>query len=133
MIIGLQYAIVLGIITGILNMIPYIGILIAGGLSVIATLTGSPDFSLIFWVIIVISIVQFIDNNFFITFIVGSKVKINAFVSIVGIIIGGAISGFSGMFLAIPITAILKVIFDRIKSLEPWGYFMGDEIPSKKK
>jgi predicted PurR-regulated permease PerM len=64
---------------------------------------------------------------------VGSKVKINAFVSIVGIIIGGAISGFSGMFLAIPITAILKVIFDRIKSLEPWGYFMGDEIPSKKK
>ena len=133
MIIGLQYAIVLGIITGILHMIPYIGILIAGGLSVIATLTGSPDFSLIFWVIIVISIVQFIDNNFFITFIVGSKVKINAFVSIVGIIIGGAISGFSGMFLAIPITAILKVIFDRIKSLEPWGYFMGDEIPSKKK
>ena len=133
MIIGVQYAIVLGIITGILNMIPYIGILIAGVLSIIATLTGSPDFSLIFWVIIVISIVQFIDNNIFITFIVGSKVKINAFVSIIGIIIGGVISGLSGMFLAIPITAVLKVIFDHIKPLEPWGYFMGDDIPKKSK
>jgi hypothetical protein len=61
--------------------------------------------------------------------IVSSKVEINAFVSIVGIIIGGAIAGVSGMFLALPILAILKVIFDRIESLEPWGYLMGDHLP----
>jgi predicted PurR-regulated permease PerM len=129
MIIGVQYAIVLGLITGILNLIPYIGILFAGLLSIVATLTGSPDVSLIIGVIIVIITVQLIDNNLLVPLIVSSKVEINAFVSIVGIIIGGAISGVSGMFLAIPIIAILKVIFDRIESLEPWGYLMGDDLP----
>lgn len=129
MIIGVQYAIVLGLITGILNLIPYIGILFAGLLSIVATLTGSPDVSIIIGVIIVIITVQLIDNNLLVPLIVSSKVEINAFVSIVGIIIGGAISGVSGMFLAIPMIAILKVIFDRIESLEPWGYLMGDDLP----
>jgi hypothetical protein len=61
--------------------------------------------------------------------IVNSKVQINAFVSIIGIIIGGALAGITGMFMAIPIIAILKVIFDRIEPLKPCGYFMGDDIP----
>jgi predicted PurR-regulated permease PerM len=129
MIIGVKYAIVLGIITGILNLIPYIGILFAGILSIIATLTASPDITLIIGVLIIVIVVQLIDNNLIIPMIVGSKVQINAFVSIVGIIVGGVIAGFSGMFLAIPIIAILKVIFDRIESLEPWGYLMSDDLP----
>jgi predicted PurR-regulated permease PerM len=129
MIIGVKYAIVLGLITGILNLIPYIGILFAGILSIIATLTASPDITLIIGVLIIVIVVQLIDNNLIVPMIVGSKVQINAFVSIVGIIVGGVIAGFSGMFLAIPIIAILKVIFDRIESLEPWGYLMSDDLP----
>ncbi|RTY95035.1 AI-2E family transporter [Flavobacterium sp. GT3R68] len=129
MIIGVKYAIVLGLITGILNLIPYIGILFAGFLSVIATLTGSPDLSMILSVVIVIVIVQLIDNNLIVTMIVSSKVKINALASIVGIVIGGAMCGVPGMFLAIPILAILKVIFDRIESLKPWGYLISDDLP----
>jgi predicted PurR-regulated permease PerM len=129
MIIGVQYAILLGIITGILNLIPYIGILFAGLLSIVASLSGSPDLSVIFGVIIVNIIVQLIDNNILMPIIVNSKVQINALVSIVGIIIGGALIGVTGMFLAIPIIAIIKVIFDRVESLEPWGYLFGDDIP----
>lgn len=129
MIIGVQYAILLGIITGILNLIPYVGILFAGLLSIIASLSGSPDLSIIVGVIAVNIIVQLIDNNILMPMIVSSKVQINALVSIVGIIIGGALTGISGMFLAIPIIAILKVIFDRVESLEPWGYLFGDDIP----
>lgn len=129
MIIGVKYAVVLGLITGLLNLIPYIGILFAGILSIIATLTASPDITLIIGVLIIVIVVQLIDNNLIVPMIVGSKVQINAFVSIVGIIVGGVIAGFSGMFLAIPIIAILKVIFDRIESLEPWGYLMSDDLP----
>ena len=129
MIIGVKYAILLGVITGLLNIIPYIGILVAGILTIVATLTGSADLSIILGVIIVNVIVQLIDNNLLVPLIVSSKVKINALASIVGIIIGGALAGISGMFLAIPIIAILKVIFDRIESLEPWGYLMGDTLP----
>ena len=129
MIIGLKYAILLGVITGLLNLIPYIGILIAGVLSIVASLTGSADLSIIIGVIAVNIIVQLIDNNLLVPMIVSSKVEINALVSIVGIIIGGTVAGFSGMFLAIPLIAIAKVIFDRTKSLEPWGYLMGDDLP----
>lgn len=129
MIIGLKYWILLGVITGVLNLIPYIGILIAGVLSIIASLTGSADLSIIVGIIVVNIVVQLIDNNLLVPMIVSSKVQINALVSIVGIIIGGALGGFSGMFLAIPVIAILKVIFDRIAPLEPWGYLMGDDLP----
>lgn len=129
MIIGVKYAILLGIITGILNLIPYIGILFAGVLSIVASLTGSPDLSVIVGVIVVTVVVQLIDNNILVPMIVSSKVEINAFISIIAIIIGGAIAGVSGMFLALPILAVLKVIFDRIESLEPWGYLMGDHLP----
>lgn len=129
MIAGVKYAVLLGVLTGLLNLIPYLGILIAMVISIFATLTGTPDISMILGVIIVTIIVQLIDNNILVPLVVSSKVEINAMASIVGIIIGGAIAGISGMFLAIPIIAILKVIFDRIEPLKPWGYLMGDDLP----
>jgi len=127
--IGVQYFILLGIITGILNLVPYIGILFAGALSILVSLTGSTDLSIILGVILVNVVVQLIDNNLLVPLLVNSKVQINALVSIVGIIIGNVLGGITGMFLAIPIIAIFKVIFDRIESLEPWGYLMGDDLP----
>lgn len=127
--IGVPYFLLLGIITGILNLVPYIGILFAGALSILVSLTGSTDLSIIIGVIVVNVVVQLIDNNLLVPLIVNSKVQINALVSIVGIIIGNVLGGITGMFLAIPIIAIIKVIFDRIESLEPWGYLLGDDLP----
>jgi len=127
--IGVEYFILLGIITGILNLVPYIGILFAGALSIIVSLSGSTDLSIVLGVVIVNIVVQLIDNNILVPMFVNSKVQINAFVSIVGIIIGNVLGGITGMFLAIPIIAIIKVIFDRIESLEPWGYLFGDDLP----
>jgi predicted PurR-regulated permease PerM len=127
--IGVQYFILLGILTGILNLVPYIGILFAGALTIIVSLSGSTDLSIVLGVIIVNVVVQLIDNNILVPLFVNSKVQINAFVSIVGIIIGNVLGGITGMFLAIPIIAIIKVIFDRIDTLEPWGYLLGDDLP----
>ncbi|OYU81295.1 MAG: AI-2E family transporter [Flavobacterium sp. BFFFF1] len=129
MIIGVKYAVLLGLLTGLLNLIPYIGILVAGLLSIVASLSGSPELSIIIGVVVVNLVVQFIDNNILVPMIVSSKVQINAFISILGIIIGGAIAGIPGMFLAIPLIAIMKVICDRIDFLEPWGYLVGDDLP----
>lgn len=128
---GIKYFILLGLITGILNMIPYIGIIIAGLITVLSSLTGTPELSVFISIIVVNIIVQFIDNNILVPLIINSKVEINALVSIVGIIIGGAVAGISGMFLAIPLLAIVKIIFDRIEPLEPWGYVMGNHMPKK--
>lgn len=129
LIIGVKYAVLLGVITGLLNLIPYIGILIAAVLSIVASLTGSSDLSIIVGIIIINVVVQLIDNNLLVPMIVSSKVEINALSSIIGIVIGGVLAGISGMFLAIPILAVLKVIFDRVDSLEPWGYLVGENLP----
>jgi predicted PurR-regulated permease PerM len=128
-IVGVQYPILLGVITGVLNMIPYLGILVAAGLSIFATLGSSAELPIVLGVIAVNAIVQLIDNNLLVPLVVSSKVKINAFVSLLAIITGGAIAGIAGMFLAIPLIAILKVIFDRIEKFEPWGFLMGDDSP----
>jgi predicted PurR-regulated permease PerM len=126
LIIGVQYAVLLGIIGALLNLIPYLGGIIAIALPMLVALaTGSPIDAL--WVFMAYLVVQFLDNNFLVPKIVASKVKLNALVSIIIVLIGNAIWGIPGMFLSIPLTAILKVIFDRIESLKPFGYMLGDE------
>ncbi len=129
MILGVEYAVLLGVLTAILNLIPYIGILVAAFVSILATLVNSTEISIIVGVIVLNVVVQFIDNNILVPKIVGNKVRINALVSMVGVIIGGSIAGIAGMFLAIPLIAILKVIFDHVKTLAPWGFLMGDNLP----
>jgi predicted PurR-regulated permease PerM len=125
-IIGAKYFIFLGLLTAILNLIPYIGILIACSISLLMTIVGGTDLSLISGVIIVNVVVQLIDNNILIPKVVGSQVSINAFASMLAVIIGGAIAGVGGMFLAIPVLAILKVIFDHVENLKPYSLLIGE-------
>src|SRR5690606_37514751 len=63
--------------------------------------------------------------------IVGSKVKINALAAILGVFVSGSLAGITGMFLALPMIAVLKIIFDRSDSLKQWGVLLGDDNPSK--
>ncbi len=74
-----------------------------------------------------------IDSNFLLPLIVGSKVKINALITVLGVVTGEMLWGISGMFLSIPIIAMCKIIFDRIESLKPWGLLLGDEKDENKK
>jgi predicted PurR-regulated permease PerM len=67
------------------------------------------------------------DSNILLPVIVGSKVKINALITVLGVIIGEMIWNIPGMFLSIPVIAVLKIIFDRVESLNPWGIILGDE------
>jgi Predicted permease len=129
LIIGAPFAILLGIIAAILNLIPYIGGLIAVFLTALVTFTNTGSISIAFWAIIIFMIVQLIDNNFLVPRIIASRVQLNALISIVGVLIGGALCGVSGMFLSIPLIAICKVIFDKVEELKPWGKLLGDDIP----
>ncbi len=128
LVLGIQYAILIGVIGAILNVIPYIGGLIAISIPMlIAFATKSPITAL--WVFIAYLVVQFIDNQFFVPKIVASKVKINALVSIIVVLIGSALWGVAGMFLSIPLTAIIKVIFDKVTPMKPFGFLLGDNQP----
>ncbi len=131
LIIGVEYAVALGVIGALLNLIPYIGGIIAIALPFLMAVIGGSYMSG-FAVIAVYSIIQLIDNNFLVPMIVASKVKINALFSIIVVLIGGAVWGVAGMFLAIPLTAIVKVIFDYIPGMQPYGAVMGDEFSPEK-
>lgn len=128
---GIKYAFLLGILTGLFNIIPYIGIFTALLLSVLITFSTAAVGKVIL-VAGTILAMHLIDSNVLLPVIVGSKVKINALVTILGVIIGEMLWGIPGMFLSIPIIAMSKIIFDRIESLKPWGVLLGDEEkPSK--
>ncbi|HTE28859.1 MAG TPA: AI-2E family transporter [Chryseolinea sp.] len=131
LILGIKYAIFLALLAALLNLIPYVGMLVANIFCMLVTLLSSDDASNVLWVGVVLAAVQFIDNNFTMPWIVGNKVKINALVTIVGVLVGGLLCGIPGMFLAIPGLAVLKVIFDKVPQLHPWGILLGDEMPGE--
>jgi predicted PurR-regulated permease PerM len=128
--LGIEYAILIGIIGAIVNVIPYIGGIVAVALPMMIALATktSPWYAL--YVLAIYYVIQFIDNHYIIPFIVASKVKINALVSIIVVLAFGALWGLPGMFLSIPLTAIVKVIFDHIDTLKPWGFLLGDTMPT---
>ncbi len=130
LIMGIRYAFLLGVIGALLNLIPYLGAIIAASIyMIIAFITMPPIFVL--YILIMYVVIQFLDNNFLIPRIVASRVQINALISIISVIIGGAIWGIPGMFLSIPLIAIVKVICDHVESLNAWGFLLGDKLPDK--
>lgn len=124
--IGIKYSLLLGIITGIFNVIPYLGILTAFLLAALITFATS-SLTEVFLLAIALIVIHAIDGNYVMPKIVGSKVRINTLVALLGLVIGEMIWGITGMLFSIPVLAILKVIFDRVEGLKPWGMLLGDE------
>ena len=102
LILGIKYAFFLALLAALLSLIPYVGMLVANVLCMTITLISSDKLSNVFWVFIILAVVQFLHNNIGMTLIVGNKVRINGLVTIVGVFVGGALCGVSGMCLAIP-------------------------------
>ena len=133
LLLGVKYAILLGVIGALLNMIPYIGGIIAIALPVLIATVTKDGYNTQIGILIAYIIIQFIDNNILIPRIVSSKVQINALTSIITVLLGAALWGVPGMFLSIPFVAILKIIFDRVPDLKPWGKLFGDTVPTRHK
>lgn len=124
---GVKYAILLGLITGLFNVVPYIGIFTALVISAIVSLGTSADSNQVIWVMSTLVVTHLVDSNILLPLVVGSKVRINALMTILGVVVGEMLWGIPGMFLSIPVIAVLKIIFDRVESLHAWGIIMGDE------
>ncbi|MCI8411381.1 MAG: AI-2E family transporter [Clostridia bacterium] len=110
-IMGIKYAPLLGFFIGLFNMIPYIGAIIAVAVSAIITLiTGG--LSQAIWMLIVVIILQQIDANIINPKIIGQSLKISPLLVIFSITVGGAYFGILGMFLAVPIMAVIKILIE---------------------
>jgi predicted PurR-regulated permease PerM len=130
LIIGIEYAFILGILAALLNIIPYIGGIIAVAMPMIVALVTKSTPWYAFYVLAAYYIIQLIDNNYIVPYIVASKIKINALFSVIVVLAGNALWGIPGMFLSMPLLAIIKLICDHIEPLKPWGFLLGDTMPS---
>ena len=108
-IIGVKYAILLGFMIGIFNLIPYFGAIIAVIIAALITLlTGGIWQALI--MVVVVTILQQIDANIINPKILGNSLKISPLLVIFAVAVGGAYFGFWGMFLSVPIIAVFKLL-----------------------
>ena len=110
-IIGVKYSILLGFIIGLFNIIPYFGAIVAVGLSILITvITGG--LSKAFWMALIVIILQQIDSNIINPKIIGDSLEISPLLVIIAVTIGGAYFGVLGMFLAVPVAAVFKIIIN---------------------
>jgi predicted PurR-regulated permease PerM len=125
-ILDVRYAILLGLVAGIFNVIPYLGISIAFIISFLITLATAGATKALFVFFAYVGI-HAIDGNIIMPLIVGSKVKINALIAFTGIVLGEMLWGIAGMFLCMPYLAILKIIFQKVEGLHAWAILLGED------
>lgn len=110
-IIGVKYAILLGFMIGLFNIIPYFGAIVAVAISILITIiTGGVSQTLIMAIVVII--LQQIDSNIINPKIIGNSLEISPLLVIFAVTVGGAYWGVLGMFLAVPVVAVLKIIID---------------------
>lgn len=110
--IGIDYALMIGILAGICNMIPYIGPIAGTILAVImALLSGQPVSAL--WAIAGMIVVQEVDNHLLAPKILGHSVGLHPVFIMLAILIGGNVGGLIGMLTAVPVAASVKVLFSK--------------------
>lgn len=132
-IIGVPYGLLLGVLAAVLNIIPYLGIYSATGLIIFFTFANS---SLHLAMIAGGGMLglHIIDSNILMPRIVGARVKMNPFITVIAVIVGEFVWGIPGMFLFIPIVGIVKLICERVEGLEAWAMLIGvDETVKKPK
>lgn len=131
MIMGIQYALLLGVMTAILNIIPYLGFYTSIAIVMVVTLANSTG-NLAMEAGIGLFIIHMLDANILMPRIVGARVKMNPFITIVAVIVGQFIWGIPGMFLFIPMVGIMKLVCDRVEGMEAWGMLIGVDEGEKK-
>ncbi len=125
-IIGVKYALLMGIIAAMCNFIPYFGTIIGYFFPlVMALFTGDGPHQAI-GVVILFIIIQFTENNILTPNITGGEVRVNPFFIILGVLIGGIIWGIPGMFIIVPVMAAMRITFENIPELMPWAYLISD-------
>lgn len=129
--LGLKYAVLMAFIAGVLNIIPYVGVMIGSLIPVAIALVTKESPMYAVGAFGVCMFVQFLENNFITPKIVGSSVNLNPLSSLLALLFGGLIWGLAGMIFAIPMAGIFKVICDNVEKLRLYGFLLGEEAPAQ--
>lgn len=132
LVLGIDHAIFFGVLSGVLTIIPYVGIFIGALFPVLMALITKDSLWYAVGVVIVFTVVQFLEGNFITPRITGSKVSINALAAIIALLIGGKILGIAGMILAVPAIGVVKIAIAYSHRLKPFVILLGDDIEKDK-
>jgi predicted PurR-regulated permease PerM len=125
-ILGVKNFLFFAILCGILEIVPFVGNITGTTLTVaVAALNGASP-SMLAGIIITYGVIQFIQGWFLEPFILGPQVKINPLFTIIALVLGQLLWGIPGIILAIPLTAIFKIVCDHIEPLKPYGFLIGE-------
>ncbi len=125
-IIGVKNALFFAILCGVLEIVPFIGNIVGTTITVLAALALGGDITLIIGIISIYGTVQLIQGWILEPLIVGSQVKINPLFTIIALLLGELLWGIAGIFLAIPLIAMFKIVSDNFESLKPFGFLIGE-------
>lgn len=128
---GVKHAILISVLAAVLSLIPYIGNIIGFFLAIIMAFFSGSNLMGALGVAITFAIAQFVESYILEPYIVGDKVNLNPIFTIIVVVLGGAIWGILGMLIAIPALAIIKIVFNHIPVLQPYGYLFGQEGENK--
>jgi predicted PurR-regulated permease PerM len=129
--IGVEYPFLWASLAAFLTIIPYIGTTLGGGLPFFYALATAESWHQPVAIIIMYVTIQQVEGNLITPYVVGSKVRINPLVAIIGILLMNALWGMVGIILAIPLTAGVKILFDRVDALRPIGALMSSNVLKK--
>jgi len=132
-IVGVKNAIFFAILCGLLEIVPFVGNLFGTLLTVVVSFAQGGDVGLVLGILITYGVVQFVQTYLLEPLVVGAEVSINPIATIIGLVAGEQIWGIPGMILAIPIIGIIKIVFDHITPLKPYGFLLGEEKKKKDK
>lgn len=123
--IGVKYALFFAILCGLLELVPFIGNLTGTLITVLMSITWGADNRLILAILVTYGSIQFIQTYILEPLVVGSGVNLNPLSSILALAAGEMIWGIPGMILALPLVGMLKILFDHIEFLKPYGFLIG--------
>jgi predicted PurR-regulated permease PerM len=133
LLLGIKHAILFGVLAALLNIVPYVGVLVGSLLPIMMAIITKDEIGYAIGALGVALVVQFIDNNFISPYVIGSSVSINPLTAMIVLIVGAMMWGVAGMILSMPLAGMMKVVFDNIEPLKPWGYLIGEEVNYQEK
>jgi predicted PurR-regulated permease PerM len=125
MLIGIQYPLLLGVISALFSFIPYFGNFIGGTIPFLFALLTEDSQVYALRIAIFVYIIHFFENNILSPNIVGDNIRINPFIIILGLISGAMVWGIPGMLVVIPFLAILHIVLQKIPGMQPYVYLLG--------
>lgn len=128
---GVSNFILISLIAALLNILPYIGNIIGLTLALAFGYLTSGSTGVLISILITFSVAQFVESYILEPYLVGDKVHLHPFMVILVVVMGGAIWGIMGMLLAIPILAIITIVFLHIPPLHPFGFLFSRKSKNK--